>query len=101
MAAKEIVADGSWKNLDFSYTVERSSWVALRIYPSSHTNPIFVEVDGKPIRVLESIKWCRAAVDQCWKMKVDNIRQEEREAAQAAYDDARTVYDNRIKEALR
>ena len=31
-------------------TIERSSWVALRILPSSHTNPIFVLVDGKPIR---------------------------------------------------
>jgi hypothetical protein len=99
--SREIVADGGWKDVAFTYTAERSSWVALRIYPSSHTNPVFVEVDGKPIRVLESLKWCRAAVDQCWKRKVENIRPAEREAAQAAYDDARRVYDRRIKEASR
>jgi hypothetical protein len=97
--AREMVADGTWKDVTFTYMAERSSWVALRIYPSSHTNPVFVEVDGKPIRVLESLKWCRAAGDQCWKKKVENIRPPEREAAQAAYDEARVVYDRRIKEA--
>ena len=95
----EMVADGSWQDIRFNYAIDRSSWVALRIYPSSHTNPVFVIVNNKPIRVLESLKWCRASVDQCWKMKQANIRPEERAAAEAAYNDARNIYDKMIKES--
>ncbi|HEV8506732.1 MAG TPA: CehA/McbA family metallohydrolase [Chitinophagaceae bacterium] len=95
----EIVADGKWKDIKFSYPVTHSSWIALRVYPSSHTNPVFVIIDGKPIRERKSAEWCRAAVDRCWKMKQGNIRSEERAAAGAAYDDARKVYDKIIQEA--
>ncbi len=95
----EMTADGEWKDVSFSYPVSRSSWMALRVYPSSHTNPVFVIVDNKPIRVLKSAEWCRQAVDQCWKMKQSNIRQEEHTAAEAAYDKARNIYDKIIKES--
>jgi hypothetical protein len=71
----------------------------LRIYPSSHSNPVFVIVDGKPIDERKSAEWCRRAVDQCWKMKQANIRPEERTAAEAAYDEARKIYDKIIREA--
>jgi len=98
VATREIVADGDWKELKFTHPLDRSSWVALRVYPSSHTNPIFVIVDGKPIRLMRSIEWCRRAVDQCWKMKSPNIREEERPAAAAAYSSARQVYDQLIGE---
>jgi hypothetical protein len=94
----EIVADGKWKDISFTYPVTHSSWIALRVYPSSHTNPVFVIVDGKPIHERKSAEWCRQAVDQCWKMKQNNIRPEERGAAEAAYDDARKIYDKIIKE---
>jgi len=95
----EIMADGKWNDVSFSYPVTTSSWVALRVYPSSHTNPVFVIVDGKPIHEIRSAKWCRQAVDQCWKMKQGNIRPEERPAAEAVYDKARKVYDTVIQEA--
>lgn len=95
----EITADGKWKEVSFSYQFNQSAWVALRVYPSSHTNPVFVIVDGKPIRVRKSAEWCRQAVDQCWKMKQSNIRQEERDAAEAAYHRARDVYDKIIQES--
>lgn len=96
---KEIVADGKWKDVSFSHRPSASSWVALRIFPSAHTNPVFAKVDGKPIRVLRSAQWCRAVVDQCWKMKEPSIRQEERGAAEAAYNAARAIYDRIIAEA--
>jgi hypothetical protein len=99
--SEEIVADGQGKDIAFAYAMRESAWVALRIYPSSHTNPVFVKVNGNPIRVLKSAQWCRAVVDQCWKMKEPKIRQEEKEAAKHAYDDARKVYDNIIEEASR
>ncbi|MBI3666186.1 MAG: CehA/McbA family metallohydrolase, partial [Acidobacteria bacterium] len=47
VAHKEIEADGVLRPVSFEYKVEHSSWMALRILPSSHTNPIFVVVDGK------------------------------------------------------
>ncbi|MBD0377148.1 MAG: CehA/McbA family metallohydrolase, partial [Flavisolibacter sp.] len=94
----EIIADGKWQDIIFQYPIKQSSWVALRIFPSSHTNPVFVLVDGKPIRILKSAQWCRDAVDQCWKMKQGNIRPEERTAAATGYDTARKVYDKIIQE---
>jgi hypothetical protein len=99
VATKEIVANGEWKELTFEHDVERSSWLALRIFASSHTNPIFVLVDGAPIRASRrSAEWCRKAVDRLWEMKSPKIRVEERAAAQKAYDEARGVYDRILRE---
>ncbi|MEO5583331.1 MAG: CehA/McbA family metallohydrolase, partial [Saprospiraceae bacterium] len=95
----EIIGDGKWKEVSFNYSVNHSSWIALRVYPSAHTNPVFVIADGKPIHERKSAEWCRKAVDQCWKMKQANIRVEERPDAEAAYDRARKIYDKIILEA--
>jgi hypothetical protein len=93
VAKKEIEADGKIQDLSFDYTPDRSSWVALRIFPACHTNPIFVEVDGKPIRASKrSAQWCLDAVDVCWKQKYPRIRESERKAAAEAYDAARQAY---------
>ena len=73
--------------------------MALRIYPSAHTNPIFVLVDDQPIRLKQSAAWARRAVDQCWTMKAPRIREDERAAAEAVYNKARAVYDQIIREA--
>jgi hypothetical protein len=90
----QIAADGNWQDVRFEHTIKQSSWVALRVYPSAHTNPVFVLVDGKPILDRRSAEWCKKAVQQCWKMKQANIRPQERAAAQAAYDQAQGVYRN-------
>ena len=95
----EITADGKWNDVSFNYRVTASSWVALRVFPSSHTNPVFVIVDGQPIHERKSAEWCREAVDQCWKMKQGNIRAAERAAAEAAYEQARKIYDKIIQES--
>ncbi|MEO5997724.1 MAG: CehA/McbA family metallohydrolase [Chitinophagaceae bacterium] len=97
--ATEIVGDGKWKEVTFNYPLTTSSWVALRVYPSAHTNPVFVIVDGQPVHERKSAEWCRKAVDQCWKMKQTNIRAAERPAAEAAYDKARKIYDGIIKQS--
>jgi hypothetical protein len=97
---KLIDADGDIEDVEFEYTPDRSSWVALRIYPSSHTNPVFVEVDGKPIRASKkSAQWCLDSVEACWKGKVDNIRESERPAARAAFDVAKEAYQKVLAEA--
>ncbi|MEP6595158.1 MAG: CehA/McbA family metallohydrolase [Ginsengibacter sp.] len=95
----EIEADGSWKEVNFNYTPNRSSWIALRVYPSSHTNPVFVLINGQPITSAKSAEWCSRAVDQCWKMKQSKIRPEEKADAEAAYKKAKEIYDNMVKEA--
>jgi hypothetical protein len=94
-----IEADGKWQDLHFNYPIKKSSWIALRIFPSSHSNPVFVIVGGKPIRERKSAEWCLQAVDQCWKMKEGNIRPEERSAAQEIYEKARKFYEQIIQEA--
>ena len=99
VARKEIEADGSIQEVAFEVPVERSSWMAWRILGSSHTNPIFVLVDGKPIRASrQSAQWCLAAVNQCWTQKAPKISSAERPDAQKAYDHAREVYAKLISE---
>ena len=93
VARQEIEADGEVHELEFNYTPDISSWVALRNFPSSHTNPIFVEVDHQPIRSSRrSAEWCLQAVDVCWEMKQRKIRDHERETAAAAFEVARQAY---------
>jgi len=93
-ARQEIAADGSTHSLSFDLDIEHSSWIAVRILPSVHTNPIFVQVDGEPIRVSRrSAEWCRKAVDVCWNAKRNQIREEERGDAKQAYDEAAAIYD--------
>jgi hypothetical protein len=99
VARKDIVADGAIQDVTFEVPVERSSWLAWRILGSSHTNPIFVLVDGKPIRASrQSAQWCLAAVNQCWTQKAPKISKAELSDAQKAYDHAREVYTKLISE---
>jgi hypothetical protein len=101
VAKKEIEADGSTQSLEFDVDLKQSSWLAVRILPSVHTNPIFVEVDGKPIRASKkSAEWCRDAVDVCWNAKRGQIREAERPAAKKAYDEARAMYETILKESV-
>ncbi len=97
----ETTADGVFRDVTFNYLVKSSCWIATRVLYSSHSNPVFVIVNGKPIRDLKSARWSRAAVDQCWTKKEPAIRQSEKEAAMKAYDDARNVYDKIIAQALK
>jgi hypothetical protein len=93
VARKEIEADGSVTEVKFDYLPARSSWIAVRVFPAAHTNPIFVEVAGEPIRASRrSAQWCLASVDRCWEAKSPQIRESERDAAREAYDHARRVY---------
>ena len=87
------------REINFPIAIDRSSWVALRILPSSHTNPIFVVVDGRPVRASrESAEWCLKSIDRLWSQKSPRIAPRERDAASAAYDHARQVYKQRLSE---
>lgn len=96
----DIAADGSFQDVSFAVPIRQSSWVALRIYPSAHTNPIFVLVGDKPIRASRrSAEWCLKSVDQCWSQKERAIRPDERPAASDAYETARRAYKSILAEA--
>jgi hypothetical protein len=101
VARQEVVADGVERPISFEYRLDRSSWVALRVLPSSHTNPIFVLVGDKPIRASrKSAEWCLKAVDQCWSQKSPHIRLGERGEAERAYRAAREAYRQRLDETV-
>ncbi|HIG27837.1 MAG TPA: hypothetical protein EYQ50_08570 [Verrucomicrobiales bacterium] len=96
----EFQADGSTESMSFDIEIPHSSWVAVRILPSVHTNPVFINVGGKPIRASRrSAEWCRKAVDVCWKSKVGRIRESDRSDAETAYEEARQIYDRIISES--
>lgn len=101
VAEKTITADGSLQDVSFDgMEFDRSSWVALRIFPSSHTNPIFVIVDGKPIRASRrSAQWCLSGVDQCWESKQQFYAEAEMADAKAAYEHARQTYRQIVEES--
>jgi hypothetical protein len=99
VAVQKLVADGTMRTLSFNVTVDESSWIAARIIPSSHTNPVFVMVGGKPIRASrQSAEWCVNAVNQCWTQKSARIRESELAEARKAYDHARRIYQQRLAE---
>jgi hypothetical protein len=100
VASQRVRADGVLRDLSFDVRVERSSWLALRVMGSAHTNPIFVLVGGRPIRASRrSAEWCLQAVDQCWSQKMRAIRARERDAAQRDYEQARVRYRQIISES--
>ena len=94
VARQEIEADGTTREITFdNVSIPRSSWVAMRILGSSHTNPVFVLVGDKPIRASRrSVQWALDGVEQCWKEKARTYRNQEMEDAKAAYDHARQSY---------
>jgi hypothetical protein len=99
VARQNLEADGSLRDLSFETRLDKSSWLALRILPSSHTNPIFVLVDGKPIRTSKrSAQWCLDGVNRCWEQKERFIKADELADARQAYDHAREVYRQRVEE---
>jgi hypothetical protein len=56
--------------VEFSIPLERSSWVALRQFPQLHTNPVYVLVEGKPIRASrDSAQWALACINQLWRAR--------------------------------
>ncbi|MFO1020870.1 MAG: CehA/McbA family metallohydrolase [Planctomycetales bacterium] len=99
VATKEIEADGHMETVEFDVDIPQSSWLAVRILPSVHTNPIWVEVGDKPVRASRrSAEWCVKAVETCWNAKAKKIRDTEKEVAKAAYDKAKAIYQQILTE---
>jgi hypothetical protein len=74
-------------------------WIAARVLPSAHTNPVLAIVGSKPVRASRaSAEWCLNAVNQCWKQKSPRIRPSELAEAKQACDHAGEVYRRLISE---
>jgi hypothetical protein len=100
VARKTIVADGAVHPLEFTVPVEASSWIAARVLPAAHTNPVFVMVNAQPIRASRrSAEWCLNAVNQCWTQKAPRMSQADQVKGREAYDHAREVYKKLISES--
>jgi hypothetical protein len=100
VARTNVTADGVLRDVSLDVKVERSSWVALRILASSHTNPIWVLVDGKPLAPSRrSVEWCMQGVDRCWSQKQRFIKSRERKEAEQAYEHARAAYRSLLARA--
>lgn len=100
VATKNILADGHAEDIAFDIKINKSSWVALRIMSSSHTNPLFIIVDNKPVRAsAKSAAWCLKAVDQCWSQKSPNFSSADKIDAEKAYTQAKEVYRKILSES--
>ena len=99
-AQDTLKGDGVTRELQFAAEISASSWVAIRVAPSGHTNPFFVIVDGKPTRANKhSAAWCLAGVEQCWKSKANTYHPDERKQAEADYEHARQRYRSILAES--
>ena len=100
-STQKITADGTIREMKFEVPIESSSWVAARVIPAAHTNPVFVIVAGKPIRVSRrSAEWALKGVNQCWSQKAARISPGEMGEARKAYDHAREVYQQLLRESV-
>jgi hypothetical protein len=101
IASENLLSDGSLQTLSFSVPIKESGWMALRILPSSHTNPIFVTVGGKSMKPsATSAQWCLTAVDQCWSQKAAQVSGTEIAAARKAYEHARETYKMLVRHTV-
>jgi hypothetical protein len=102
VASREVAADGRIHDLEFTFPIERSSWVALRHFPQLHTNPVNVLVAEKPIRASRaSALWCIEMIDLLWKNRQRNIAPAERDEAKATFDRAINRYRQIASEAAK
>ncbi len=85
-ASKLMEADGLPHELSFEAMIDRSSWLALRILSSCHSNPIYVQVSRKPVRAsARSVTWCRDCIAAAWKRLGGRIAAVDQGNARAAF----------------
>lgn len=93
VAEQKVPADGEQRTLKFQAKLDKSSWIAVRVTPHAHTNPVYVLVDDKPIRAnAASARWCLAGIEQCWLTKQKTYAEAEQADAVAAYEHARQAF---------
>lgn len=100
VASRKITADGEVHELRFEIPgPDQSCWVAARVFPNAHTNPIWITVDNKPVQVRESAEWCLVSLEQCWREKQRTYAPDEQAQAKLDYEHARKFYLKVINDA--
>lgn len=93
-ATRRIVADGSEQRIQADVALTSSSWVAIRILPALHSQPVFVLLGGRPIRASRaSADWCLQCLAELERTQIPRIARGERDAAKAAYAHARQSFE--------
>lgn len=89
VASTRVVANGQPQAIAFETRIDRSSWIALRILPSSHSNPLYITVGGMPIRASEkSAQWCLDSIGAAWRSLGPRIAAKDQPSAKAAVEHA-------------
>ncbi len=102
VAQRRVDTDRSKTRIEFDHHITKSCWVAMRVFPNAHTNPIYITVDDQPILgSVDSIRWCQAGVEQCWKSKQNMYAIDEQADASSAYEHARRVYAGLLQRSQR
>ena len=92
VSTHRIPADGQVHSIDAEIPIDESSWVAIRQFPQLHSNPVNVQIAGKPIRASsDSARWCVEMTKLLWQNRERNISESERPDAKAAFDHAIAV----------
>jgi EF hand len=100
VASKDVPADDQAHDVEFTAPIDKSSWVALRYFPSLHTNPVNVVVGGKPIRASrKSANWCIGTIEQLWRVRGPGIAANERAEAEKTFKQAIEIYKKIAQEA--
>jgi hypothetical protein len=100
VAVQDVPADDRVHDLEFTVPIAKSSWVALRHFPSLHTNPVNVIVAGKPIRASRrSAEWCVGVIEQLWRVRKTEIAPDERAEAERTFQKAIEMYRRIAAEA--
>src|SRR5207253_5822265 len=105
VATKDVPADDKPHDIEFSVPLLKSSWIAIRHFPSMHTNPVNVLIGGKPIRASRaSAKWCIGVIEQLWKVRGEpgmgpRISNAERPEAEKTFKKAIEIYKKIAEEA--
>ena len=94
--SKKVQCDGAEHTIEFNAKIEKSSWLALRIFPHLHTNPMEVFVEDQPIRAsADSARWCVAVIEQLWAQRERSIAPDQRIEARRTFDRAIEKYRSR------
>jgi hypothetical protein len=102
VAVQKIKADGTVQDFKFELPEpDQSCWVAARVFPSAHTNPIWIIKDDKPVHVAESAEWCLVSLEQCWREKQKTYAADEQAQARLDYEHAKKYYLRVLNDASR
>ena len=73
--------------------------MAVRIFPSCHSNPIYISVKNKPVRASrQSAQWCIDCIQAAWSHLGPRIAQQHQAEAIAAKDHALATFQRILNE---